>query len=167
MAGRGPAPKKNRSRERDTAVRDVIKSDGKIGGFPLPSDVLPLIADKDRDPDYWEGEDQREEWHPQTVRWWQNWRESPQATRMATMADWDFLLDTALLHHQMWMSGGKNSERAAEIRIRVAKFGATIEDRMRLKQEIEIPEEFSVGNDDGADASIVSLVDRRKRLSGG
>lgn len=165
MAGRGPAPKKNRSRERDTAVRDVIKSDGKIGGYDLPDDVLPFLPGA-MQPDP-ENPTIREAWHPVTVRWWQNWRESPQATRMATLPDWDFLLDTALMHHQMWESGGKNSERSAEIRIRVAKFGATIEDRMRLKQEIEIPEEFAVGKDDGADASIVSLADRRKRLSGG
>ena len=113
MAGRGPAPKQDRARKRDTPDREIIKSDGRLGGFPLPEDVLPFVADKDRDPDYFEGEEQREEWHPQTVRWWQNWRESPQAAKMLTAPDWDFLLDTALMHHQMWMSGGKNSERAA------------------------------------------------------
>lgn len=165
MAGRGPAPKQNRSRARDTQVRDVIKSDGKLGGFDLPDDVLPFLPNA-MQPDP-ENPTVREQWHPQTVRWWQNWRESPQSTRMATMTDWDFLLDTALMHHISWLSGGRNSERSAEIRIRVAKFGATVEDRMRLKQEIELPDEYSVGNAEKADASIVSLADRRKRLSGG
>lgn len=165
MAGRGPAPQKNRSRQRDTAVRDVIKSDGKIGGFPLPDDVLPYLpARLQPDP---ENPTEREQWNPQTVRWWENWRESPQATRMATAVDWDFLLDTALMHHVTWESGGRNSERLAEIRVRVAKFGATLEDRMRLKQEIEIPEEYSVGNEKQGDAVVTDLNARRTRLSGG
>lgn len=164
MAGMGPAPKDKRSRGRDTPTRDIIKSDGKLGGFPLPEDVLPLIPEKDRDPDYWEGEEQREEWHPATVRWWQNWRESPQAVKMLTAPDWDYLLDTALLHHQMWVSGGKNSERAAEIRLRVATFGATVADRLRLRLEVEVPEEYSVGNADRA--NVTSIDDRRKRIAG-
>lgn len=166
MAGNGPPPKEERQRERDRPVRELVKSDGKLGGFPLPEDVLPLLPESQRDPDYWEGEDQREEWHPQTVRWWNNWRESPQATRMLTGPDWDYLLDTALLHHQMWMSGGKNAERAAEIRLRVAAFGATYADRLRLKYEIEIPtEEFDVGV---AGQNVSSMDDaRRKRIANG
>lgn len=163
MAGNGPAPKASRSRSRDTPSREVIKSDGRIGGFPLPNDVLPRVEKKDEDPDYWEGEAQREEWHPQTVRWWQNWRESPQAVKMLTAPDWDYLLDTALLHHQMWMSGGKNSERAAEIRLRVATFGATVADRLRLRLEIEVPEEYSVGN--AKNSNVTSIDDRRSRLA--
>jgi len=164
MAGNGPPPKETRSRGRDNAVRDLIKSDGRIGGFSLPNDVLPFISDKDKDEDYWEGEAQREEWHPQTVRWWQNWRESPQASKMLTAVDWDYLLDTALLHHQMWMSGGKNSERAAEIRMRVATFGATYADRLRLRLEVEAPEEYPVGN--GSTGNVTDLDERRKRLTG-
>lgn len=163
MAGNGPTPSERRSRARDNVTRDVIKSDGKIGGFPLPSDVLPRVEKKDADPDYWEGEIEREEWHPQTVRWWQNWRESPQAAKMLTAPDWDYLLDTALLHHQMWMSGGKNSERAAEIRLRVATFGATVADRLRLRLEVEIPEEYAVGN--AGDSNVTSIDDRRKRIA--
>ncbi len=165
MAGHGPAPKEQRSRGRDTVVRDMIRSDGKIGGFDLPDDVLPPIkVDGELEYDI-DGNVIREEWHPQTVRWWNNWRESPQATRMLTGPDWDYLLDTALLHHQMWESGGKNSERAAEIRLRVATFGATYADRLRLKFEIEAPEEFDVGN---ADANVSSMNDaRKKRLAAG
>lgn len=165
MAGVGPAPKEKRQRDRDTPIRDTVKSDGKLGGFPLPEDVLPFLPDNEQDPDYYDR--QREEWHPQTVRWWQNWRESPQATRMLTGPDWDYLLDTALLHHQMWMSGGKNSERAAEIRLRVATFGATPADRLRLKLEIEAPAEYDVGNANPDDAVITSLNDRRRRIAGG
>ncbi|WP_198517640.1 hypothetical protein [Microbacterium lacus] len=155
MAGNGPPANPTRSRSRDTVVRDMIKSDGKIGGFDLPDDVLPV--DKET------GE--REQWHPQTVRWWNNFRESPQGTRMVTAVDWDYLLDTALMHHVSWMSGGKNSERFAEIRIRVAAFGATPADRMRLRQEIELPpEQYPAG--DGTSPNITSINDRRERLTG-
>ena len=166
MAGYGPPPKETRQRERDRPVRENVKSDGKIGGFDLPDDVLPqirLAGELQFDAD---GEPIREEWHPQTQRWWQNWRESPQATRMITGPDWDYLLDTALLHHQMWVSGGKNSERAAEIRLRVATFGATYADRLRLKYEISVPEEFDVGSVAGANVSSMDAA-RRKRVAGG
>lgn len=162
MAGVGPPPKESRQRGRDQEVRELVKSDGKIGGFDLPDDVLPPLMDKGivmLDPVT--GEILREEWNPQTVRWWQNWRESPQATRMVTGPDWDYLLDTALMHHQMWESGGKNAERAAEIRMRVAAFGATYADRLRLKFEIEVPnEEFDVGI---AGKNVSSMNDARAR----
>ena len=161
MAGRGPAPKESRSRARDTPTRETIRSDGKIGGYELPDDVLPYLPEKDQiDPDRL----LREEWHPQTQRWWDNWRASPQASKMLSDPDWDYMLDTALLHHQMWMSGGRNSERAAEIRLRVAAFGATPADRLRLRLEIDVPEEYPVGNADGT--NVTSIGDRRRRLSG-
>ena len=47
-----------------------------------------------------------------------------------TADDWSFLLDTALLHRAVWMGDVK---AAAELRLRVAKFGATPEDRLRLR----------------------------------
>lgn len=154
MAGNGPAPSAKRSRARDTPTRDTIKSDGKLGGFPLPDDVLPIDEETGI----------REEWHPQTVRFWENWRSSPQSTRMMTNPDWDYLLDTALMHHIAWSSGGRNSDRFAEIRIRVAAFGATPADRLRLRLEVEIPEEYAVGNAKGA--NVTNLNDRRQRLGG-
>lgn len=162
MGGMGPAPKDQRSRKRDTPTRDIIKSDGKVGGWELPDDVLPILPDDEQvKPD----SVMREEWHPQTRRWWDNWRSSPQASKMVSAPDWDYMLDTALLHHQMWMSGGKNSERAAEIRLRVAAFGATPADRLRLRIEIEVPEEYPVGASDRA--NVTSIDERRKRIAGG
>lgn len=151
MAGVGRAPSGTRSRERDNPVRELVKSDGKLGGFALLDDMLPVDADG-----------VREQWHPATVRWWNNWRRSPQGVRMMTEPDWDYLFDTALLHHQMWQSGGKNSERAAEIRIRVAEFGSTPAARMRLRMEIDVPEEYPVGNE----GNVTSMSsERRKRLT--
>ena len=163
MAGKGAPPAETRSRARDNVQRDMLRSNGKISGYDLPDDVLPMKSTDPESPDF----GIREEWHAQTVRWWDNWRESPQASRMLTMVDWDYMLDTALLHHQMWMSGGKNSERAAEIRMRVAAFGATLADRLRLRQEIEVPpEEYPAGNGKGARSNVHSLAARRAALGG-
>jgi hypothetical protein len=45
--------------------------------------------------------------------------------------DWIYMLDTALMHHMMWDKG--RWEFAAEVRLRLAQFGATPLDRMRLR----------------------------------
>ncbi|HEY9369747.1 hypothetical protein [Streptomyces sp.] len=48
-------------------------------------------------------------------------------------SDWYFLLDTALMHTTMWSKG--QWTLAAEVRLRVAKYGATPEDRARLRMQ--------------------------------
>ena len=148
MAGVGPAKKSVRSRARDTDSRTTIKSDGKVGGPDLPAG--------------WLGTDTKTgeliEWHPATLAWWDHWRRSPQGTRMVTDVDWDFLLDTALMHHTMWANG--RWEFSAEVRLRAAKFGATPEDRARLKFEIEVPEQYPVG-DRGNDVNVTRIDARR------
>lgn len=119
MAGQGYAPSGARTRARDNKETIKLVSDGKKRG-----PALPVLMVKGK----------RTAWHAQTRRWWENWRTSPQALRMMTAPDWDFLLDTALMHHHMWTSG--SFEQAAEVRLRVQKFGATPEDRSRLRVEI-------------------------------
>jgi hypothetical protein len=118
VAGRGPAPKETRSRERDQRQREeslmVVVDDGKAHGPALP-DTL--------------------DWPAATLTWWETWRRSPQA-QMFTDTDWSFLLDTAVLHAEFWMG---NRSLAAELRLRAAKFGATPEDRARLKLEVGDP----------------------------
>jgi hypothetical protein len=57
------------------------------------------------------------------------WADSPLSDDF-TSTDWSELLDTARLHAAFWF--GDNSV-AAELRLRVAKFGATPEDRVRLR----------------------------------
>jgi len=69
------------------------------------------------------------EWHPQTLAWWKMWGESPLASEF-TANDWNELIDTAVIHSAFW-SG--ETKLAAELRMRVAKFGATPEDRARLR----------------------------------
>lgn len=108
MAGRGFAP-----RGGDTEIE--VSADGKVRGPDLPEAF---------------------DWPAQTRGWWENWRKSAQATRM-TETDWDFMLDTAMLHAELWSGNGAV---ASELRLRVAKFGATLEDRARLKMGIVEPD---------------------------
>lgn len=150
MAGRGPAPKGSRSRTRDEKEKTLLRADGEKRGYGLPANVLG----RDEDGNYIK-------WHSMTKRWWDHWRNSPQATRMLSEPDWDFLLDTALMHHQMWAKG--RWDFASEVRLRVAKFGATPEDRLRLRADIEVPDVHAVGSAPGA--SVTSIASRRDRLT--
>lgn len=76
-------------------------------------------------------------WHPMTRKWWKMWGESPLATSF-TANDWDELLQAAVLHSRYWRG---DTKAAAELRIRVAKFGATPEDRTRLRISLTTAEE--------------------------
>jgi hypothetical protein len=111
MAGRGPAPKpaeRRAGKAKDPNPKSSIRFE-RAEQPPLPDGI---------------------EWHPRTVAWWAMWRDAPQAEHfMAT--DWDFLLDTAVMHSAYWSKG--QWTLAAEIRLRVAKVGATPEDRSRLR----------------------------------
>lgn len=111
MAGRGPAPKPAARRARRNAD-------------PAPAQSLRLVRESAPDlPD-------DVEWHARTRDWWATWARSELAKDF-TASDWSFLLDTALMHHAMWSKG--QWTLAAEVRLRVAKFGATPEDRARLR----------------------------------
>lgn len=129
MAGRGPAPSKDRSERvrpnKAVAETQVIAPDKQLRGPELPSDALS------------DGED----WHPRTKAWWETWRRSPQAQKFVD-TDWDFLLDTALMHHTMWSKA--RWEFASELRLRAAKFGATPEDRARLRLQVTAEPETKV-----------------------
>ena len=119
MAGRGPAPKETSSRARDQRRRKesgtlAVVPDAEIRGPELPENV---------------------DWPDATLAWWETWRKSPQAQTF-TDTDWSFLLDTAILHMEFW--DGDRSV-APELRLRAAKFGATPEDRARLKIAIGSP----------------------------
>lgn len=129
MSGRGPAPKDPEKRARtnkdETPTTEIVQ-------VRSPQPALP------------EGMD----WHPRTVAWWAMWGEAPQsAAFMAT--DWDFLLDTAIMHTALWSKG--QWTLAAEIRLRVAKLGATPEDRQRLRMNFATP--VDPGKDAGEEPS--------------
>jgi hypothetical protein len=116
MAGRGPAPKDSTERRRRNVSPEVaiVTADGKAHGPALPDSI---------------------DWPDATVAWWETWRACAQASTF-TDTDWSFLLDTAILHMEFW--DGDRSV-AAELRLRAAKFGATPEDRARLKIAVGEP----------------------------
>jgi hypothetical protein len=118
MGSRGPERKESHSRARDTARRTAP-------AFEVASDDVERGQDL---PDSYE-------WPPQTRKWWQTWRESPQAQAFLD-TDWDYLLDTALLHADFWLG---DRSVAGELRQRLAKFGATPEDRSRMKLSVGDP----------------------------
>lgn len=129
MGGRGPTPKDPSQRARgNRAAPSTRLSFSKHDPGDLPAGM---------------------EWHPQTVRLWDAWRRSPMAELMSEV-DWAHMLDTMLMHNAMWSKG--RWEFAAEVRLRLAAFGATPADRMRLrivwadadKRDATIPQMASV-----------------------
>jgi hypothetical protein len=70
-------------------------------------------------------------WSPLAVSWWETWKASPQAETFGS-TDWLFLLETAVIVNRFWRG---DVSVAAEMRLRVAKFGATPEDRARLRMQ--------------------------------
>lgn len=120
MAGRGPAPKDPSRRARRNADPAALRV---ITAEPAAQPDLPSFhVEKD-------GELVEFRWPARTEEWWQMWGESPLAAEF-TSTDWSELLDTAVLHAAFW--SGRTSV-ANELRLRVAKFGATPEDRARLR----------------------------------
>lgn len=111
MAGRGPAPKDSSRRARrnaDSQPTTILRFEE--AEQPSLPDSVP--------------------WPDATVEWWQMWADSPQSELFGS-TDWAFLLDTAFLHANLWGNGDVTV--LPELRIRVAKFGATPEDRARLR----------------------------------
>lgn len=94
-------------------------------------------------------------WHRQTRAWWKMWAVSPLSEEF-TDTDWAFLLDTAILQDAFYAGELK---QAAEIRLRVAKFGQTVEDRARLRITFASADTA----DEKADAKRESAADRRKQ----
>lgn len=133
----------------------TLRSHSRVFGFDLPDDVLrPAHGDRPA-----------EQWHPAVVRWWEDWRRSPQAVTMATDADWHELLACARLYQDFYTRDRGRTMVASEIRQRMAKFGATHEDRLRLRLSLEMTEETPIG-DPGDGATVSHLDDRRARLGG-
>lgn len=146
MAGRGPAPKGRNSRDRDTPDFERIEDVGELYGPDLPEGVLP----------------DGESWHPQTVKFWESLRRFP-LLKDEPEIGWQFLVDTALMHHTMWTKG--RWEFASELRLRVAKYGATPEDRMRLKIKVETPAAAPSKKSKSSAEKVTSINSRRGRLT--
>lgn len=152
MAGNGPAPK-------DPSKRVRRNSD------PSASTILRFEESEQPDlPDFTvqvevDGElvSRKYAWPESTREWWAMWRDSPQAEHFGS-TDWSFLLDTALLHAAVWGRG--ETKHAAELRLRVAKFGATPEDRARLRMQFADAD----AADSKRDTSGASARERRGQI---
>jgi hypothetical protein len=145
MAGRGAAPSGKRSRKRDEPVLTEYVETGKLHGPDLPQGVLP----------------NGQNWHPQTIKFWDALRRSP-LTEHEDDLSWSWLLDTALMHNEMWAKG--RWDFAAELRLRTAKYGATPEDKMRLRVKVVVPDDEPEPTVDDEEAGVVDITSRRKRL---
>ena len=136
MAGAGRTPKATLSRPNDQARRDAITTrvaaDGALRGPDLPPG----------------------EWPERTEAWWMTLRQSPMAQTWID-ADWQTLLDTALLHAKMW-SG--DTSVAAELRLRMGMFGTSPESRLRLRIAVDAEAETAKA------AKPLPQSDRRRRL---
>lgn len=127
MAGRGPAPRDPDRLSRASVAKARQAGMHIIEAEPVPQPPLPefdvqVVGVKGV-------EVQEFVWPPRTREWWQMWADSPLSAEF-TATDWSELLDTAVLHARYWRGDVK---LAAELRLRVAKFGATPEDRARLR----------------------------------
>ncbi len=122
MAGKGPRPKNN-------SVRRNAATDSGLRVYTAPPvvqpELPPLFATNPQT-----GRRRRVAWPAATKKWWATWGDEPMSADF-TATDWDFLLDTALLHAKVWGEG--DLKLLAELRLRVAKMGATAEDRARLR----------------------------------
>jgi hypothetical protein len=130
MAGIGPQPKDPKRRARTNTD-------------PIPATVLRFV--KGEQPLLPKGR----RWPKRTQEWWATWGESAQA-ELFSATDWDFLLDTAVLHSEFW---GGNVSVAPELRLRVAKFGATLEDRARLRMQFAAADEADAKRPAGVSAA--------------
>jgi hypothetical protein len=110
MAGRGPAPK-------DPSKRACRNAD------PIGTTVLRF---EPADPPDLPPELQANFY---VLMWWDDWVGSPQADHFSR-TDWRFLFETAWLVNEFYNG---NISVAGELRLRQAKFGATPEDRARLR----------------------------------
>ncbi len=87
-------------------------------------------------------------WCKMTKEWWETWRTSPQAKLMGE-TDWMYMFECAVAHNEIFrvrapkeraLAGTTLIGLLAELRQRVAKFGATWEDRAKLQLQIEVPQ---------------------------
>jgi hypothetical protein len=154
MGGNGPPPK-------DAARRARVNKDG------IAQTVLRHEAAEAPDlPDFRinSGDDGLVEfvWPERTREWWELWKASPQAEHFGS-TDWEFLLDTALIHAKVWQG---DTSALPELRLRVAKFGATMEDRARLRMVFAAADEADAKRP-AAGANAKERYGRLRALPGG
>lgn len=107
------------------------------------------------------------DWCQRTREWWEVWRNSPQSMVM-TPTDWELMLESALLHNMLW-SPRKNqgavsvTQLASELRRRVAAYGASFEDRVKLRMSIDSPQ-TAASEEAEIEQAAAQAVDYASRL---
>lgn len=157
MAGRGPAPKDPSQRARrnaDPIPLRVIHADP-VAQPSLPSFDVSIEVD---------GKliSQQFDWPTRTREWWQMWADSPLSAEF-TATDWSELLDTAFLHAKFWAG---DTKLAPELRQRAAKFGATPEDRARLRIQFAAANEADARQPSSGSGSSANPHGARSRYKG-
>lgn len=109
-------------------------------------------------------------WRPETVEWWETWRRSPQA-KLFLDTDWQALQETASLVDAIWdtdMPWTTRLKAAAEVRLRVEKFGATYADRLKLRMKSPkpagLPADSYVEGSGSATGVVRRMADYRQAL---
>jgi hypothetical protein len=118
MAGMGPPPKPRKVRRNADPIAQTVLRWERAEAPELPTFEIEH-----------DGDLREFTWPARTREWWQMWIDSPQAEHFGS-SDWQYLLDTALIHARLWRG---DLSAAAELRLRVAAFGATPADRARLR----------------------------------
>lgn len=117
MAGRGAAPKAAGQQANSAAAKREKNKIRTVTDEPCEA------------PDFPEFMPDGSEWPDHTIFWWDSWSQNP-LTSDYRMSDWLDLLDCASIHGRLWQGDYK---AAAELRLRMARHGATREDRARLR----------------------------------
>ena len=80
-------------------------------------------------------------WHEQTKEWWDMWRRHEIAP-MLEESDWSVLKTAAVLHSEFWFGTLPPTQMVsfhAEMRRVTSMFGATVEDRLKLRIKFAEP----------------------------
>lgn len=141
MAGKGalPKPPSKRARRNRTPDMHVIVS------APTEQPELPKRMPNG------------EPWPAITRSWWRMWGKDPLSAEFRA-TDWAELRDTAVIHGLYWSGEVK---LAGELRLRTAKFGATAEDRARLRIQYAAADEADDKRDRRRAGSAGEGVKRR------
>ncbi|WKW84792.1 terminase small subunit [Gordonia phage Jamzy] len=117
MAGRGAAPKDPSAMANASRAKAEKAKIRTVESEPCDAPELPdLMPDGTL-------------WPEHTKLWWEHWTADP-LTADYRMGDWLDLLDCAAIHGRLWQGDFK---AASELRLRMARHGATREDRARLR----------------------------------
>lgn len=117
----GPAPSPTKARRNKSSTRATLSADHDIEAPPLPESI---------------------DWHPLTVRWWQDLWDSPMATEYVRM-DVNGLLRVAMLYNDFWIAATPKERAEAQVRLEKADadYGTNPLARRRLEWQIEETED--------------------------